>query len=158
MSFSFIVAVSKNGVIGVDNKLPWNLSNDLKYFKSKTTGKNVIMGRKTFDSIGKPLPNRENYILTRERNYQQEGCHVYHSIDEIMKYLPVDKENIVIGGGEVYKLFSPYVDKIYLTKVDLVIEGDAFFEVPKGFIVTEEEKHYDENQGIHYSFVTMEKV
>ncbi|WP_214482462.1 dihydrofolate reductase [Bacillus sp. SM2101] len=158
MSFSFIVAVSKNGVIGVDNKLPWNLSNDLKYFKSKTTGKNVIMGRKTFDSIGKPLPNRENYILTRERNYQQEGCHVYHSIDEIIKYLPVDKENMVIGGGEVYKLFSPYVDKIYLTKVDVIIEGDTFFEVPKGFIVIEEEKHYDENQGIHYSFLTMEKV
>jgi len=133
MSLSIIVATSKNGVIGVDNKLPWHLPKDLKYFKEKTVGKKVIMGRKTFESIGRPLPNRENIILTRNAELTIDNVSIYHDIDELLTTLGENEEHVVIGGGEIYELFLPYVNKVYLTYIDAQVEGDTTFFVPKEY-------------------------
>lgn len=133
MSLSIIVATSKNGVIGVDNKLPWHLPKDLKYFKEKTVGKKVIMGRKTFESIGRPLPNRENIILTRNVELAIDNVSVYHDINELLTTLSENEEHVVIGGGEIYELFLPYVNKVYLTYIDSQVEGDTTFLVPKEY-------------------------
>ncbi|MCU7666986.1 dihydrofolate reductase [Bacillus thuringiensis] len=156
MSFSIIVATSKNGVIGVDNQLPWHLPQDLKYFKKQTTGKTVIMGRKTFESIGKPLPNRHNIILTRDQNYKPEGVTIFTDIHELMASLSNNEEHMVMGGGEIYKLFLPFVDKIYHTLIDVELDGDTTFFVPENFKPVEEEVHKDgkinDSEDVQYSF------
>ena len=118
-----IVAVSNNNVIGKDNKLLWKQSHDLKRFKELTLNKKVIMGRKTYESIGKPLPNRENYILSRSKS-DIKGCKILNSIDDVMK---IEGEIFIIGGGEIYKKFINLADEILLTKVDCEVEGDTFF-------------------------------
>lgn len=143
MSLSIIVATSRNGVIGVDNKLPWHLPNDLKYFKEKTVGKKVIMGRKTFESIGRPLPNRENIILTRNVELEMDNVSVYHDINELLTTLSENEEHIVIGGGEIYELFLPYVNKVYLTYIDAQVEGDTTFFVPKEYKLLNSTTHND---------------
>lgn len=118
-----IVAVSNNGVIGKDNKLLWRQSEDLKRFKSLTLNQKVVMGRKTFESIGKPLPNRENFILTRQK-IEVAGCEILHTIEEVLE---IDGDVIIIGGGEIYQEFINISDEIYLTKIDCEIEGDTYF-------------------------------
>ncbi|MEJ1517084.1 dihydrofolate reductase [Bacillus cereus] len=159
MSFSIIVATSKNGVIGVDNQLPWHLPQDLKYFKKQTIGKTVIMGRKTFESIGKPLPNRHNIILTRDQNYKPEGVTVFTDIHKLIASLSNNEEHMVMGGGEIYKLFLPFVDKIYQTLIDVELEGDTRFFVPENFKPVDEEIHKDgkinNSEGVQYSFNTL---
>ncbi|MCP9770687.1 dihydrofolate reductase [Lacihabitans sp. LS3-19] len=131
MDISIIVAVAKNGVIGKDNQLLWRLSEDLKLFKKRTTGHAIIMGRKTFDSIGKALPNRINIVISRNENLEIEGCVVVNSLEkgiEIAKNLSDQNEIFVIGGEKIYQLAQPMATKLYLTKVDAEMEGDAFFE------------------------------
>jgi dihydrofolate reductase len=127
MKISMIAAMAKNNVIGINGALPWNLSDDLKYFKKTTTGKTIIMGRKTFLSIGKALPNRENIILTKDTNFKAEKCIILHSTKEVLKKYANEEEIIIIGGGEIYKAFLPYTDKIYLTIIDAELNGDTFF-------------------------------
>lgn len=124
---SIIVAKSKNDVIGNNGRLPWHLSEDLKRFKSITMGKPIIMGRVTYESIGKPLPGRENIILTRRSNYLEKGITIIHSLDEALKSARDSDEVIIIGGGEIYKEFLSRVNRLYITHVDLHIDGDAFF-------------------------------
>ena len=124
---SIIVAKSKNDVIGNNGRLPWHLSEDLKRFKSITMGKPIIMGRVTYESIGKPLPGRENIILTRRSNYPEKGITIIHSSDEALKSARDSDEVIIIGGGEIYKEFLSRVNRLYITHVDLHIDGDAFF-------------------------------
>jgi dihydrofolate reductase len=124
---SIIVAKSKNDVIGNNGRLPWHLSEDLKRFKSITMGKPIIMGRVTYESIGKPLPGRENIILTRRSNYLEKGITIIHSSDEALKSARDSDEVIIIGGGEIYKEFLSRVNRLYITHVDLHIDGDAFF-------------------------------
>src|SRR3989338_4888563 len=102
MIISLIAAVGKNNIIGIDNKLPWKLSADLKRFKTITSGKPVVMGRKTFESIGKPLPNRTNIIITRDKNYKADGCVVVHSAEEALKAAEDANEIMVIGGSQIY--------------------------------------------------------
>ncbi|HAN19979.1 MAG TPA: dihydrofolate reductase [Bacteroidales bacterium] len=124
---SIIVAVAENNVIGKDNNLIWHLPKDLKHFKETTTGHYVIQGRKTFESCGKPLPNRTNVIITRDKNYKAEGCIVVHSLQEALDFAKNESEIFIIGGGNIYKQALPIADRIYLTKVHHVFDGDTFF-------------------------------
>ena len=124
---SIVVAVSENGVIGVDNKLPWYIPEDLKNFKKITEGGTVIMGRKTYQSIGKPLPNRVNIIISRNKSLKIPGCLVVNSIEEAIKKSEKNKGTFIIGGGEIYKKSLKFVDNVYLTKVHTEIKGDTTF-------------------------------
>ena len=120
---TLIAACAKNRAIGKDNKLLWHLPSDLKRFKRLTTGKTVVMGRKTYESIGKPLPNRKNIILTNNKDLVIEGCEVINSISE----LNLMEDIVIIGGEQIYNLFIDYADVIELTLIDKEFEGDAFF-------------------------------
>lgn len=133
MRLALIWAMSENRVIGRNNKLPWHLPNDLKYFKQVTTGKPVIMGRKTYDSIGKPLPNRVNIVITRDEAYQAEGVKVVHSLEAALELAEAEclvhgvEEAMVIGGAEIYKQALPQAERLYITFVHAHVEGDAEF-------------------------------
>lgn len=124
---SIIVAVSENNVIGKDNDLIWHLPRDLKHFKETTTGHYVIQGRKTYESCGRPLPNRTNVVITRDNNYKAEGCIVVHSLEDAIKEAKDDSEAFIIGGGKIYEQAMSLVDRIYITKVHHSFEGDIFF-------------------------------
>ena len=133
MKVALIVAVSQNNVIGRDNQLPWHLPEDLQYFKSITMGKPILMGRKTYDSIGRPLPGRTNIVITRDPNWTAEGVEVVNSLEAAMTAgaeacnAVEGDEIMVIGGAQIYRDCLPMADKLYLTKVDADIQGDAFF-------------------------------
>jgi len=127
MMISIIVAVAEHNVIGKDNKLIWHLPKDLKHFKETTTGHFVIQGRKTYESFGKPLPNRTNVIITRDKNYKAEGCIVVNSLQEALDIAINEKEVFIIGGGKIYEQAMSIADRIYLTKVHHSFEGDTFF-------------------------------
>lgn len=127
MSLSLIVARASNGVIGKDNKLLWHLSDDMKWFKSCTMGHPVVMGRKTFESLPKLLPGRKHYVLTGDVTYQAPAeVNIFHTPEELLAALP-EGENFIIGGGAMYRLFFPYVDKMYITEIERVYEGDTVF-------------------------------
>ena len=146
MIISAIVAMSRQRVIGKDNQIPWYLPADLKYFKKTTLHHHVIMGRKTFQSIGRPLPKRTNIVLTRDLFFAASSCLVAHSADQALN-IAIDNgasEVFIIGGGEIYEMFMPFLDKIYLTEVEIdVMDGTATFpEInPLEWIKTWEEKH-----------------
>ena len=132
MDISIIVAVADKGVIGNDNQLLWRLSEDLKLFKKRTTGHAIIMGRKTFDSIGKPLPNRVNIVISRSKDLEIEGCTVVNSLEKAIDVAnqQTDKNEIfIIGGEKIYTLAETFANKLYLTKVIASLEGDAFFDL-----------------------------
>jgi dihydrofolate reductase len=124
---SLIVAVAKNGVIGCNNTLPWHLPEDLKHFRALTTGHHIIMGRKTYESLGRLLPGRTTVIVTRNADYQLEGALIAHSLEEAIDLSSSDTEAFVIGGAELYKQALACVDKLYVTEVDLTPAGDAYF-------------------------------
>lgn len=125
---SFVVAVARNGVIGREGGLPWHISSDLKRFKEITMGKPVIMGRKTWESLPrKPLPGRRNIVITQQKGYVAEGADVAESPEAALLMVPDAPEVAVIGGGEIYRLFWPLVDRLYLTEVDLAVDGDTYF-------------------------------
>jgi dihydrofolate reductase len=124
---SLIVAVSTNNVIGVQGDLPWRLLSDLKRFKALTMGKPIVMGRLTYESIGRPLPGRRNIVITRQREFVAEGCDVVRSIDEAIRVAGAADEIMIIGGGDIYRQFLPRAGRIYLTRVQADIDGDAFF-------------------------------
>jgi len=136
---SIIAAVSKNGVIGVDNKLPWDLPEDLKRFKELTTGNVVIMGRKTYESIGKPLPNRINIVITRNKDFFVSGVLTANSLDSALLKAGGNKDIFIIGGGEIYEQSMGFADKLYITEVDMEVEGDTKFPtISNQWSVTEE--------------------
>ena len=124
---SIIVAVARNGMIGGDNKLLWHISEDLKRFKAITMGHPVIMGRKTFESLGRPLPNRMNVVVTRNPHYFADGVVIADSLGEAFGMFPVDEEVFVIGGAEIYRQALDFADRFYLTEVDADYEGDTHF-------------------------------
>jgi dihydrofolate reductase len=132
-SLALIVAMAQNRVIGRNNKLPWYLSEDLKYFKRITMGKPVIMGRLTFESIGRPLPGRTNIVVTRNQDYAAEGVKVVHSLEqakqlcESIAEVDGSDEAMVIGGAQIYQQALSYADRLYLTEVHANVEGDAYF-------------------------------
>ncbi|MEM7764844.1 MAG: dihydrofolate reductase [Pseudomonadota bacterium] len=130
-ALSMIVAVADNGVIGKGNELPWRLSADLRYFKQRTLGKPIIMGRKTWESIGRPLPGRENVVVTRDSEYRADGATLFHSLDDAIAAYAKEPEIMVIGGASIYELALPLISRLYLTRVHINVDrGDAFFEVP----------------------------
>ena len=152
MSISIIAAIGKKRELGKDNKLLWHISEDFKRFKKLTTSSVVIMGRKTFESIGKPLPNRINILITRDKNYLAEGVIIYHSLEEAVKNNP---RAFIIGGGEIYRQGIKYAEKLYLTIIDKEFpEADAFFPDYSQFkTVLSEEKH--EEKGINFTFIDL---
>jgi dihydrofolate reductase len=159
MIVSLVVAVSENGIIGKDNKLPWKLPSDLRFFKQLTTGHTVIMGRKTYESIGRPLPNRRNIVLSGNPDFQANGAEVYQTIGEALKACIGEDEVFVIGGATIYtKAFElDIVDRIYMTIVHADFEGDTYFEIPggKAWLIDHNERHAaDEKNAWAYSFVT----
>lgn len=124
---TLVVAVARNGVIGRDNRLPWKLPDDLAYFKRVTMGKPVVMGRRTWESIGKPLPGRLNIVVTRDRAYKAPQAQVVHSLDEAWKAAGGAEEVAVIGGRAIFEETLPVADRIHLTEVDAEVEGDVRF-------------------------------
>ncbi|MFE5430946.1 dihydrofolate reductase [Peribacillus simplex] len=127
---SLIVAMDQNRVIGKNNELPWHLPADLQYFKKVTMGHPIIMGRKTFESIGRVLPGRENVIVTRNQEFKAEGCVVLHDIEQIKTFADSrDEEVFVIGGAEIFKEILPVTDRLYITEIHETFEGDTFFPV-----------------------------
>lgn len=127
---SFLLAMDRNALIGRDNSLPWHLPDDFRYFKKLTTGHPVIMGRKTFESVGKPLPGRQNIVLTRNNDFSPAGVDVYHSVEELLgSGITFGKECFVIGGAHIFNTFIAYADRLYLTKIDAEFEGDTYFTV-----------------------------
>ncbi|MEM1214208.1 MAG: dihydrofolate reductase [Bacteroidota bacterium] len=134
MIVSAIVAAARNQVIGDGNDIPWRLSSDLKYFKRTTLNHHIIMGRKTFDSLGRPLPKRTNIVLTRDIHYLGNGFLVAHTIEEAlsMAYDQNEAEVFIIGGGEIYRQSLPFLDRVYLTRVDAEPAGTVYFpELPE---------------------------
>lgn len=159
MALSIIVALAKNNVIGVDNNLPWHLPADLKYFKVMTMGKPIIMGRKTFQSIGRPLPGRRNIVVTRNKNWHAEGIEVAHSAEEAAALADDCPEAMVIGGAQIYNQMMPLVDRLYVTEVDLDVAGDTHFP---GFSFgpwreVSRDHHEAEGGSPAYSFVIYER-
>lgn len=124
---SMIVAKGENGVIGKDNELIWDIPEDLKYFKEMTLGKTIVMGRKTYDSIGRPLPGRNNVVVTRDASFMKEGVQVVSNIEEVLSMLSASEEVIVIGGDSIYKQFMKYATTLYVTEIYSEFEGDTFF-------------------------------
>lgn len=122
-----IAAVAENNALGKNNELVWHLPNDFKRFKSLTTGHHIIMGRKTFESFPKPLPNRTHVIITRQKDYNPKDCIVVDSIEKALAVCPENETSFIIGGGEIYNLAIPYADKLEITKVHHNFEADAFF-------------------------------
>jgi len=157
-AISMIVARSRNHVIGRDNQMPWKISADLQFFKRVTMGHPVIMGRKTWESIGRPLPGRRNIVVSRNADYQATGGELVGSLDEALKSLSEFPRVFVIGGEQLFKQAFNQADRLYITEIDLDIEdGDTFFEVPNPSEWKEIERIAQSENGIHFSFVTLEK-
>lgn len=161
MIISLIAAMGRNRVIGKDNALPWKLPADMKRFREVTTGHAIIMGRATFESIGKALPNRLNIVMTRDMNYTAEGCRIVHSVEEALQAAEGNDEVMVIGGTSLFTQFLSLATRIYLTVIDHDFEGDALF--PE-FNVKEwrETEHHeyepDEKNVYRYTFLTLERI
>ena len=158
---SIIVAMSKNNVIGKDNQLIWQISEDLKNFKRLTTGHTIIMGRNTFESLGRVLPNRKHIVFSRDINYQIKDANVkvVHDIAEIEKYINSNEEAFVIGGEAIYRLLLPYVNKMYITYIDEKFDGDTYFpeiDYSKWNVIDKKEK--TEDNKLNYYFITYEKT
>ena len=154
---TIIAAASANNVIGSDNKLIWNIPKDLKRFKELTQGHSVIMGRKTFESLPFPLPNRRNIVVTRNKDYSPEGIEVFSSIEDAIYVCKDDLQPFIIGGGEIYSQTINLVDKIELTRVYKDYQGDAFFpDIPldKFELASELVNYLDDDSNTKYSFLT----
>lgn len=128
MKISMVVAAAENNAIGKDNKLLWHLPLDLKFFKSITMGCPIVMGRSTFESVGKPLPGRRNIVMTRSKGLSFQGCEMVHSVEETLHLLQSEPQVMIVGGAEIYRLFMPIAERIYLTRVHTSPEADTFFE------------------------------
>ena len=154
---SCIVAVADNNVIGKKNDLPWHLPADLRRFKKMTMGHTIIMGRKTYESIGRPLPGRTSVVITRDRDYSRNGTIVVHSLEEALDRTPDEEEVFIVGGESIFELALPRSDRIYLTRVHATFEGDVFFPAAalEQFRLVEEERHRADEKNPHdYSFRT----
>jgi len=160
MSISLIVAMSENRVIGNQGQLPWRLSADLKRFKRLTMGHHIIMGRKTFESIGRLLPGRTTVVITRQRDYDAGGALVAHYLDEAMQLAQGDDEAFIIGGAEIYRQAMSKVDRIFLTLVHGDVEGDTYLEeldIDRWTRTSDERHSSDEKNEFDYSFRVYER-
>jgi dihydrofolate reductase len=160
MKLSLIVAVSENRVIGRRGELPWRLSSDLRRFKRLTMGHHLLMGRKTFESIGRLLPGRTSIVMTRQAGWNVSGALVAHSIDHALRMIGEDDELFVIGGAEVFRLAVPRVDTLYMTFVHAIVEGDVVFpalDLDQWNLVEEKRYWADERNEFDYSFRTYQR-
>ena len=160
MRVALIAALADNRVIGRDNQLPWRVPADLKHFKALTMGKPIIMGRKTWESIGRPLPGRDNIVVTRAADYRAEGCQVVHSVAEALQAAADADEAMIIGGANLYEQTLDVADRLYLTQIRAEVEGDARFPVidRQAWREIECESHpADERNEFAYDFVVLER-
>ncbi len=155
---SIIAAMGQNNGIGKNNKLLWHIPGDLKHFKEITSGNIIVMGRKTYESIGRPLPNRTNIIITKNNKFKAEGCLIRNSFNEVLEEAKSykDKEIFIIGGGQIYKQALPHTDKLYLTIVDDEVQADTFFPDYSQFKNIISEKVFEE-KGLKYKFIELTK-
>ena len=161
MRISIIAALAENRVIGVNNTLPWRLPNDLKHFRRLTTGHAIILGRKNYESIGKPLPERTNIIITRNRDFRADGCLIAHSLVEALALAKNDPEIFVIGGAETYRAALARTNRLYLTRVHATIAGDTYFpefDETEWREISRERHERDERHAYAYSFVVLERI
>lgn len=162
MKISMIAAMAEDRVIGLDNKMPWHLPADLMFFKRVTLGKPIIMGRKTFQSIGRPLPGRKNIVLSRDVNLQIEGVSCVQTVDQAVALVEGCDEVMVIGGATIYEQFLPRAERLYLTFIDLKTPGDTHFpdyqRIADWQEVDRERHQADQNNSYNYQFVTLERV
>jgi dihydrofolate reductase len=161
MKLSLIVAVSDNGIIGSGGSLPWRLSSDLKRFKNLTMGHHLIVGRKTYESIGKPLPGRHMIVLSRDRSYQPSGVEIAHDLGDAIQLCQEDDEAFVGGGATVYELAMPRADRLYLTRVHAEVEGDVRFPPwhEELWVLRSRAQHpSDERNQYPHSFCVYERV
>jgi dihydrofolate reductase len=160
MKISIIVAIAENGVIGNNNQLIWHIPGDLKRFKALTMGHHIVMGRKTWESIGRPLPGRKSIVVSRNTSYRVEGAEVVHSLNDAIKTASGDDEIFIIGGGELYRQALPIANRLYLTKVHRSFEGDVSF--PEINMAEWKEMHSEkgkptETDGLEYTYVNLER-
>ena len=159
---TIIVAIGENGEIGLKNELLWHLPNDLKHFKTLTSGHPIIMGRNTYESIGKALPNRTNIIVSQRKNWFQEGVLIVGSLKEALKFAKkIDEDIFIIGGGKVYEQTMDFADKLEVTLVKGTFEADTFFpkiDAKVWTLVNEEHFEKDEKHDFDYSFLTYERI
>ncbi len=160
---SIIVAKAKNNIIGKNNKLLWSLPEDLKRFKEITTGHTIIMGRKTFESLGRVLPNRKHIVFTQNPDFkvEDENVEIVHSMLEIKQYIDDENENFVIGGAMIYSLLLPYTNKMYVTEINQDFEGDALFpkiNLDEWQVVKREAGVKNEKNNLEYEYVTYERI
>lgn len=156
---SIIVAKAKNNIIGKENKLIWHLPEDLKHFKDLTTGHTIIMGRKTFESLGRVLPNRKHIVFSQNPDFKvnDENVEIVHSMLQIQEYIENEQENFVIGGAMIYNLLMPYVSKMYVTQIEKDFEGDAFFPRIDENIweeISREKGIKNEENNLDYEYIT----
>ncbi|PKF62639.1 type 3 dihydrofolate reductase [Psychromonas sp. psych-6C06] len=161
MRVSMIAAMANNRVIGLDNKMPWHLPADLQFFKRVTLGKPVIMGRKTYQSIGRPLPGRQNIVITRDESLQIEGVDCVQTLEQAIQLLGNIEEVMIIGGATIYEQFLVQADRLYLTFIDLETKGDTYFpdyiKSAKWRQVEQQSHTKDEKNGYNYQFVTLDR-
>lgn len=161
LKITLIVAAAANNAIGKNNKMLWHLPDDFKYFKQHTLDHSVIMGRKTFESIGKPLPQRRNIVLTKDLNWSAEEVDVANSLDEVLTYCRDEREIFVIGGAKIYQQVLPFAQKILLTRVHTTLDGDVYFpELPQTEWkkVSEERHAQDERHAYAFTFEVWDRV
>jgi len=154
---SAIAAIGKNNVIGKKNELLWRIPDDLRRFKKLTMGHPVVMGRKTYESIGQPLPGRDNIVITRDLSFRPDGVSIFNTVDDALRYAKsLSDESFIIGGGEIYKQTLPQIDRLYLTLIDDEKEGDVFFPDYSEFkkeTFREERRH----EGLKYTWINLER-
>nr|MBC7611987.1 dihydrofolate reductase [Pseudopedobacter sp.] len=161
MTLSIIVATDEENGIGKENQLMWHLPKDLKFFKTTTSGHPIIMGRKTYDSVGRPLPNRRNIIITRQKDLKIDGVEIFNDLENAVKACSNEHEVFIVGGGEIYRQALPFTDKIYLTKVHHTFDADAFFPEfnhSEWELISKEDHVQDEKHAFSFSFLTFVRV
>ncbi|MCG9695811.1 type 3 dihydrofolate reductase [Shewanella sp. Isolate11] len=158
MKIAMIAAMANKRVIGKDNQMPWHLPEDLRHFKAMTLGKPVVMGRKTFESIGKPLPGRHNIVISRQADLTIEGVSCVTSFDEAIALVGECDELVIIGGGQLYQALLPRADKLYITEIDLDVEGDTYFPFwDDGSWLIEHSEAHTNDKGLRYAFINLSK-
>lgn len=156
---SLIVAMARNRVIGIENRLPWHLPEDLKHFKNLTMGHHIIMGRKTYESIGRPLPGRTTVIVSRDPGYTMAGCLVAHSLDAAVRMSEGDDEVFFVGGSSLYEQAMPLAERLYITEIQADYEGDAHFPEIDRTVWHETARQQQVSQaGLGYDFVSYERA
>jgi len=162
MNISIIVAITENNIIGRGNEMPWHLPADLKYFREKTTGHYIVMGRKTFESIGggRPLPNRVSIIITTQKDYKAEGCLVAHSLEQAIALANGQDELFIIGGKQIYEQALPFANKLYITRIHETIDGDTsfpYYDDSQWEMISSQQRDADEKNEYQLSFLVFQK-